>query len=276
MRESLLLDPELTQALRAAGVRTPGDLLSLAGTGAEHRVTTFVDLPVEGTTGRFYLKRYHYPGWRTSKGLLGRGTLWGRAPEIQEYLALRRLRACGVPAVRPVAAAARWRHGRLLGHALLTEAVPDTQALDVRLHTRGDLLRESPARRRSLVQSIGRAMRWMHDAGFQHRDCHARNVIVRVRREGDDVDLWWLDCRRARFPQGLHRIGTGAPLRMRMLLDVATLDRDLQGALTRTERRRGLEAYLGGDRAKAKDVVRRIAALRDRLPPPRRPPSTAH
>lgn len=267
MRESLLLDPELAEALGRAGIRSAGDLLSLAGTGTERNLGTFVDLAVEGTTGRFYLKRYHYAGWRASKGLLGRGSLWGRAPEIHEYHALRWLRAGGIAAVRPVAAAARTERGRLVGHALLTEAVHGATALDVRLHTPGDLLRESIALRRRLAAVLGATLRRMHDRRFVHRDAHARNVLVRL--EDGDVRVWLLDCRRARFPQRTHAAVARFP-GSAALFDLATLDRDLQGVLTRSERRRALGAYLGNRDAAA--ALRRIARIRDRLPAPRRPP----
>jgi Ser/Thr protein kinase RdoA (MazF antagonist) len=94
----------------------------------------------------------------------------------------------------------------------------------------------------------------MHGIPFVHRDCYARNVLVR--HEGEEVDIWWLDCRR-----GGAR-GRGGPLG-----DLATLDRDLRGRLTRGERRAALAAYLdGGD---AREFVRRLAVRRDRLPPPR-------
>jgi hypothetical protein len=273
MRETFLVDPDLAAALGRAGIRTARDLLALAGTGAERSVTTFVDLPVEGTSGRFYLKRYHYPGWRTSKGLVGRGSLWGRAPELHEFLALRRLRALGVPAVRPVAAAAQHQRGRLVGHGLLTEAVPGAAALDARLLAAGDPLRTAFALRRRVAEEMGRTLRRMHDATFVHRDCHARNVLVRA--EDGDACIWWLDCRRARFPRSTHRSGSALPLRAGALRDLGTLDRDLRGLMTRGERRRALAAYLGDDAALAKDAVRRIAALRARLPPPRRPRAPA-
>ena len=254
MTELLLLDPERASALRAAGLRTAADLLALGDRAENRRFVGFVELPVgEGPT-RHHLKRYRYAGWRASRGLLGRGTLWGTPPEIGEFRALETLRRHGVPAVRPVAACAVWRGRRLVAHALLTEAVDDARDLAARLRDPDDPLLRSFRARRRLAQALGTALRAMHALPFVHRDCHARNVLVRAR--GDDVALWFLDCRRG-----------GARGRTGPLDDLATLDRDVRGRLTRGERRAALAAYLGG--GEAKDLVRRLAVRRDALPPPR-------
>jgi hypothetical protein len=256
MGEVLLFDPAWEPALRAAGLRSAGDLLALGDPRECRRHVGFVRLEAEGRSFALHLKRYRYDGWRASRGLLGRGTLWGVPPEIREFHALRTLRASGVPAVRPVAACATWVRGRLGAQALLTEAVQDAPDLAARLHDPADALRGDRRLRRALARALGDALRRMHDLGFVHRDCHARNVLVRV--EGDGVRLWFLDCRRG----GVR--GRGGPLD-----DLASLDRDLRGLLTRGERRTALAAWLRGE--DAGDVVRRIARRRERLPAPRVP-----
>ena len=143
-----------------------------------------VDVPVDGTVGRFHLKRYHYPDWSKSKGLLGRGTGWGMAPELREFKNLEFLREKGVSAVRPVAAAALTKSGRLVRHALLTEHIPDTIDLAKRLATRGDPVRDDPPTRRRVAELLGRLVHRMHMEAFTHRDLHARNVLVRVDEDG--------------------------------------------------------------------------------------------
>lgn len=251
----LILDPERATALRAAGLRTAHDLLRLGDAGEPRRFVGFVDLPIADGPTRYHLKRYRYAGWREARGLLGRGTLWGMPPEIREYRALARLRTGSVPAVRPVAACAIWEGRRLAAHALLTEAIGEASDLDARLRDPRDPLTRSFAARRDLAVRLGQALRKMHALPFVHRDCHARNVLVRV--DGARTSLWFLDCRRG-----------GARARGGALGDLATLDRDLRGRLTRGERRAALAAYLDG--RDAKDLVRRLAARRDALPPPRR------
>jgi tRNA A-37 threonylcarbamoyl transferase component Bud32 len=270
MAETLLLDPTLDAALRAAGVRSAHDLLALGDPNEPRRFVGFVELPVEGTAGRFHLKRYRYAGWRESRGLLGRGTLWGMPPEINEYRVLSLFRSAGVAAVRPVAACALRRGGRLVAHALLTEAVADARDLDARLHDPDDPVGASRQLRRAVAVALGSELGRLHLSALVHRDCHARNVLVL--REDGGVRVLFLDCRR----------GGRARREKHVFLDLATLDRDLQGVLTRGERRKALAAYLDafpsvgatpllGAKAIAKRVVPLVAAIRERLPPPRRP-----
>jgi tRNA A-37 threonylcarbamoyl transferase component Bud32 len=247
----LLLDKILAPALAAAGLNSAAAIFRLGDPTADSLVAV-VDVPVEGTVGRFHLKRYRYAGWGASKGLLGRGTLWGAPPEIREFKNLEFLREKGVPAVKPIAAASETRRGRLVAHALLTEHVPDSLDLARRLATPGDPVREVPAVRRRTAELIGRHVHRMHQEGFVHRDLFARNVIVRV--EEDQPSVWLCDCRRGGPPS----------LTWKAFHDLATLDGDLKGAMPRTDRLRALSAYAGTD-ADLGAWVAKVAPLRDRL-----------
>lgn len=247
----LLLDKALAPALASAGLASAGALLALGGPPDATSLVTVVDLPVDGTVGRFHLKRYRYGGWATAKGLLGRGSLFGTAPEVAEFKALAFLREHGVPAVRPVAAASLSERGRLVAHALLTEHVPGSIDLDRRLSTPGDPVRDDPAVRRRVAELLGRHVHRMHVEGFVHRDLFARNVLVRV--DDDGPSIWFCDCRRG-----------GAPsMRWKPDDDLATLDLGLAGRLPRTDRMRVLRAYAGGGGLSA--WAGRIVARRDRL-----------
>jgi tRNA A-37 threonylcarbamoyl transferase component Bud32 len=247
----LLLDKALAPALAAAGLNSAAALFRLGGDAEAQSVVTTVELPVEGTSGRFHLKRYRYPGWGTSKGLLGRGTLFGTAPEVREFRNLAFLREKGVPAVRPVAAASETRSLRLVAHVLLTEHVTDGVDLARRLAQPGDPVREDPAVRRRVAELLGRNVHRMHLEGFVHRDLFARNVVVRV--EEDTPFLWLCDCRRGGPPS----------MRRKTVDDLATLDLDLQGRMSRTDRLRALRGYTGtGAIGK---FVAKIAARRERL-----------
>ncbi len=248
----VLLDPRLAPALNAAGLASAPNLFRLGGDPAAPRHVGVVDLPIEGTVGRFHVKRYRYDGWSGSKGLLGHGTLWGSAPEVSEFKALQWLREHGVSAVRPVAAASETRRGRLVAHALVTEHVPGAVDLAKRLDTPGDPVREDAAVARRLSELLGRLLHRMHVEGFVHRDCFARNVLVKI--EEEEVRLWFCDCRRGGPPS--WRKGPWH--------DLAALDGDLQGRLSRSARLRALRAYLdtGADPSWA---VKKIATLREKV-----------
>ncbi|MHC5011753.1 MAG: lipopolysaccharide kinase InaA family protein [Planctomycetota bacterium] len=249
MRARILLDPALAPALAAAGLTSPDGLFRLGGDALPPNVVTVLELPLEGTSGRFHLKRYHYPDWTRSRGLLGRGTLWGRAPEIREFKTLAAFRENGVPAVRPVAAASLSRRGRLVAHALLTEHVPDAADLQARLSSPDDALRRDASLRRRVLALVGRHLGVLHGADLAHRDCHARNILVRV--EEDDPRIWFLDCRR----------GGTVSWRRGPLFDLATLDADLASLVSATDRLRVLRAWQaeGGDLRRVYPRVRRKA-----------------
>ncbi|MCC7139308.1 MAG: hypothetical protein IT460_12875 [Planctomycetes bacterium] len=247
----LLLDKALAPALASAGLRSPEAILALGGDPQATSVVTVVDLPVDGTVGRFHLKRYRYASWGTSKGLLGRGTLFGTAPEVAEFKNLAFLREKGVAAVRPVAAVSVTASGRLVAHALLTEHVPDAIDLARRLATPGDPVRDDPAVRRRTCELIGRQVHRMHSEAFAHRDLFPRNVLVRVDEDGPAV--WFCDCRRGGPPS----------LRWKYVDDLATLDVDLRDRLPRTDRLRVLRAYAGPE-GRLAPFAREVVARRRR------------
>lgn len=235
MGARLFLDKMLAPALAAAGITSPAALLRLGPQPEATSVVAEVDLPVDGTVGKFHLKRYRYASWGTAKGLLGRGTFFGTAPEVAEFKNLAFLREKGVPAVRPVAAAVETRKGLLVAHALITEHVPGAIDLAKRLATAGDPARDLPRTRRRLAELLGRHIHRMHLEGFVHRDLFARNVLVSVDEEGDP-SLWFCDCRRGGPPS----------FRRKAMDDIASLDADLVDRWPATDRLRALKAYAGG------------------------------
>ncbi|HVG94818.1 MAG TPA: lipopolysaccharide kinase InaA family protein [Planctomycetota bacterium] len=248
----LLLDRALAPALSAAGINSADAVARIGGDPDATSLVTVVDLPVEGTVGRFHLKRYRYPDWKKSRGLLGRGTLFGTAPEIREFRNLAFLREKGIPAVRPIAAAAATGGGRLLWHALLTEHVPDAIDLERRLAIPGDPVRDDRLVRRRVAELLGRNIHRMHSEAFVHRDLFTRNVLVRVDEDGPTV--WFCDCRRGGPPS----------FRAKPLHDFATLDLGLVKPWPRTDRVRVLRAYAGPEGSLA-SWARDIAKRRDRL-----------
>jgi 3-deoxy-D-manno-octulosonic acid kinase len=90
----------------------------------------------------------------------------------------------GLPVPRPVAAGVT-RHGLTYEAALITERIPGARALAERLQD-GDA---APP----LLASVGATIRRFHDAGLDHVDLNARNLLV----DGHD-QVWLIDLDRCR------------------------------------------------------------------------------
>ncbi len=123
----------------------------------------------------------------------------------------------GLPVPRPVAAGVI-RHGLTYEAALLTVRIPGAQALAQRLT-------ENHADD-TLLESVGVTIRLFHDAGLDHVDLNARNLLV------DDAGKTWLiDLDRCRIrhggrhvPDNLARLARsldklGHPQAMRAILE---------------------------------------------------------
>ena len=78
------------------------------------------------------------------------------------------------------------------GSYILTEEIPDSRPLS-------DILLQQSPQARILLQDLGRLARKLHDAGFDHQDFHAGNVLVR------DTDLYVIDVHRATQKKSLSR-----------------------------------------------------------------------
>ncbi|MDJ0973359.1 MAG: lipopolysaccharide kinase InaA family protein [Planctomycetota bacterium] len=257
MNPTLLVAEDLEDALAAAGVTSAKALLDLGLGPDETSVRKALRLKVKGTSGRFYFKGYRYPTGRKRRKLLGRGTLFGRAPELREFEALRWLRGHDLPAVRPVAACALHDRRQLMAQALLTEWVKDAPDLAARLATQDDPVRTSSDVRLKIAAALGSALARMHLHDFVHADCHARNVIVRL--EDDEPRIWLLDCRRGRVVRPV-RARRGA------LYDLACLRVDLRPAVepvfTGPEWTHLLMSYLGTE-VGAAELDARVQPLAD-------------
>ncbi len=231
-----LTDSSLHDAVEAAGLHAPDALYALCPDPEATSWRGEVQVAITGTEGRCYLKCYRYPDWRKSRGLIGRGSLVGTAPEIAEFRALQWLRSHDVPAVRPIAAGSTCVRGRLVAHALLTEVVPRARNLADCLSDPSHPVRGDGSTLQALLAELGRVVARMHLHGFAHRDLHARNILVRLDAAGPRC--WLLDCRR------------GGPGRRRgPLHDLASLRRDLlvesAPPLSQSAWLRFLGAYLG-------------------------------
>ncbi|WP_110685616.1 3-deoxy-D-manno-octulosonic acid kinase [Salinicola aestuarinus] len=123
-----------------------------------------------GMAARVSRARYVWPGRERTRA-------------FRELRLTRTLHARGLPVPAPVAALVI-HHGATYRGALITVRLPQTQALETRLET------ASPA----LLAEVGRTIRRFHDAGLDHVDLNARNVLI----DADDR-VWLIDFDRCRL-----------------------------------------------------------------------------
>ncbi|MFB9145532.1 3-deoxy-D-manno-octulosonic acid kinase [Halomonas alkalicola] len=124
--------------------------------------------------------------------LSARRYLWTGLERTRAFRELRLtadLHQRGLPVPTPVAAAVT-RHGLTYEAALITERIPGARALASRLETDktdDDLLRR-----------VGTTIRRFHDAGLDHVDLNARNLLV-----DEHGAVWLIDLDRCRLrPKG--------------------------------------------------------------------------
>ncbi|MCK0769227.1 3-deoxy-D-manno-octulosonic acid kinase [Chromohalobacter canadensis] len=106
-----------------------------------------------------------------------------RTRAFREMRLTAELKQRGLPVPAPVAAGV-WRHGPSYTATLITRLIPDVQALAERLPT------ATPA----LLKRVGHTVRRFHDAGLDHVDLNARNLLV----DADD-HIWLIDFDRCRL-----------------------------------------------------------------------------
>ncbi len=228
--------PEVESVVRDLVARGP-EAVARAGTvlrESRYRVTARVETAV----GPLLLKAHR---------VRRRGESWGslvrRSRARAEWDAAWTLAARGVRAPAALAFGERRRGGRLREAFLLTsylaEHAPFRRAFaEARIARRGDLAR-----------AVGRFVRRMHDAGFDHRDLHAENLLVGPFGAGDLVVV---DLHR-------HRVGGPVPPRARVRA-LGRLLHDLGPLLGPGGRFRMLVSYAGADgRAAARRLARGAA-----------------
>jgi len=119
--------------------------------------------------------------------------LWTGLERTRGFREMRLTRALferGLPVPAPVASVVV-RHGLSYRAALITERLPHSQALAERLAD------ASPA----LLADVGATIRRFHEAGLDHVDLNARNLLVSA-----DDKVWLIDFDRCRLrPQGAWR-----------------------------------------------------------------------
>lgn len=104
----------------------------------------------------------------------------------------------GVGTPEPVACLERWAGGRLLESHFVALTLVGVSSFGQELN---DLFLNDPACRKfmSLLETVAKAVRGMHEAGFRHNDLGNQNVFLRRRGDGEWADVAFLDLNRARF-----------------------------------------------------------------------------
>jgi hypothetical protein len=135
-----------------------------------------------------FLKRIYRPYKKDGfRSLLKRGKVWSLAR--QEWHNMQALNRHGFPTAELVA------FGEEVGpfwerfSFILTKAAPTSGTVEDFLASR-----EEPDKRRSVLRSLARQLREMHDAGMASPDCFARHFFVRM--EGDVARFWLIDMAR--------------------------------------------------------------------------------
>ncbi|MCK6481547.1 MAG: hypothetical protein L6R43_15830 [Planctomycetes bacterium] len=234
--------------LAAAGVADPE--AAAAAAGGEAR--TFqgrgkpVSFPVPGSPGlRVVARRYLHGG--LLRGLTG-GLFPGAGRFLRELRLLDDLRREGAPVPEPLGIVVRPAGAGVARGWLLTREVPGCEDL------RSLLLRLPPGdpARRSALREAGRAVRAIHDAGILHADLHVKNLLLPL--AGGPATVLDLD--------GAERVEGGLSREQRAV-QILRLDRSLvklgakSGApVPRTDRRRLVRAWLGGDRLPREESLR--------------------
>ncbi len=183
-RGAILFDPQRVGApgvelFEPDGLRARGTLSE--ETGGRGTVRYF-----DGDGVRWVLRRYLRGGMAAR--LVSDRFLWlgeERTRSFRELRLLRELRRRGLPV--PVPVAARYRRGPVSYRAeLITELLPDVQSLTAML-AQGLM---DDAR----WAAVGRCLRRFHDAGVQHADLNADNIML-----GPGGQVWVLDFDRGRL-----------------------------------------------------------------------------
>jgi len=202
----------------------------------EKNLVKRIEITFEGKLRVFYLKLYYNHLFEKIWARAFRGSLVGKSMVRAEYENLEKLAEWGLRVPQLVA----WGDHRFAGgviHAyIITEEIPNASGVDYLVH---DWLPQLPKKiseqkKAELIIEVAKALRQMHDHGFEHHDLFFRNMMI----SGQDIsNLYIMDAPRAYFwPQFI--------MRMRRSVDLAALDSAATQLFTRSQRMRFMHLYL--------------------------------
>ena len=238
-----------------------GDVIS-TDKKQEKNVVKRIEITYEGKPRVFYLKLYWNYLFEKIWARAFRGSLIGRSMVRAEYENLEKLAGCGLRVPRLVAYGDHRFAAGVIHAFIITEEIPQAMGVDYLAYEWFD---QQPAevrgqKKAELIREIARAVRTMHDHGFEHHDLFLRNMMVSGR---DMSQLYIMDAPRGYFwPKFI--------MLKRRTFDLATLDAAASGCFSRSQRLRFMHIYLGRDRLTAEDkrlvrqVLHRSEPMRER------------
>lgn len=206
---SMWIDPVYRDVLRETGLdRADRVIACLDGrTVAWSKTTDTIYVPsLAAQSPGFYVKRYLYPKWRHRvRGML-RGTFFGAHRAQAECAALMRLRAAGVPAVRPVACGSLRVLHFLRAAFLITEEVPGARNLTAFARdVRDGTVLIHPRQRRAIIDQLATDIAHLRSVGAEHGQLFWRNILFRMGAQ-DEPEFYFVDP----DPQPIRRWLRGA------------------------------------------------------------------
>jgi len=240
-------DSAYADSLSRAGLDTVQGVLDCVGDRltAWSRTTDTVQVYLEGDASVF-VKRYHYPRWKSRLKGMFRGTFFGLSRVRAEFRALQSMRRLGIQAVRPVAYGERRSLHFLHSCFLITEAVPGSASLATyaQQHSGENHSPASFRLRRNIVTELARQVRHMHEQRFVHGDLFWRNVLIRV-LGAESCEFYFLDASLGR------RVWRKGRERGPVVNDVAELTAIAPVFCSRTDMARFVKTYLDQGRLDA-------------------------
>ncbi|SDL54492.1 3-deoxy-D-manno-octulosonic acid kinase [Modicisalibacter muralis] len=160
---------------------------AVTGEAPGRGASLFVDPSLLGIGGQQWVLRPYRRGGMAARLSESRYVWTGlaRTRGFRELRLTAELHARGLPVPAPVAAHVR-RHGLSYAAALLTVRLPGARALAESL----------PRADTALLERVGATIRCFHDAGLDHVDLNARNLLVTP-----DERVWLIDLDRCRLRQ---------------------------------------------------------------------------
>jgi tRNA A-37 threonylcarbamoyl transferase component Bud32 len=263
------INPDYRELLKAADLETIqgvlrsklGDVIS-TDRKQEKNVVKRIEISYEGKPRVFYLKLYWNYHFQKIRARAFRGSLVGRSMVRAEYENLEKLAGWGFRVPQLVAYGDHRFAGGVIHAFIITEEIPQAMGVDYLTHEWLDQQTEEVRKQKQaeLIVAVARAVRQMHDHGFEHHDLFLRNMMV----SGQDMKkLYLMDAPRAyKWPAFI--------MRRRRAVDLATLDAAATEVFTRSQRMRFMHIYLGHDRLSDADkqlirqVLNRAKPMRER------------
>lgn len=243
------------ELLQAHGLRTFADFMDFPGGEpvARKRGRTVVRLQLAGHT--FYLKRNRFHSGEFRK-TLSRFRLPPRGA-LQEWQSILAVRDAGIATVPPVAMGEQLVCGLETASFTLTEALYDTEPLDVLLRRGYFGLLTAPLRRqkRDLLRRVAEIARHLHGSGMYHQDLYLGHFLLAA-----DNSLYLIDLQRV--------VRCGKVPRRYLVKDLGQLAFSAaECGLSRSDQMRMFLTYLGASRLAAADkaLLRRVLGKRNRI-----------